>query len=61
MYANLCQPLLTIDKGVISEKEENHTKLNELKNQKKKYSIISLISLIFCTKEGTGFGTYGKE
>ena len=58
MYANLCQPLLTIDKGVISEKEENHTKLNELKNQKKKYI---MISLIFCTKEGTGFGTYGKE
>ena len=58
MYANLCQPLLTIDKGVVSEKEENHMKLNELKNQKKKYSIISLI---FCTKEGTGFGTYGKE
>ena len=58
MYANLCQPLLTIDKGVVSEKEENHTKLNELKNQKKKHNIISLI---FCTKEGTGFGIYGKE
>ena len=58
MYANLCQPLLTIDNGVVSEKEENHMKLNELKNQKKKYSIISLILF---TKEGTGFGTYGKE